>query len=98
MIIANQNWNTTHHSTPEQRAHYQQDGYLRFGRTFTREEVDVLSAHVDEMIAALPPGKRPEEMDVPRVTDPWLFRSLADERVLDVIEQFIGPGIVLWSS
>jgi chlorinating enzyme len=98
MVIATENWNTTRHVTPEQMAFYQEHGFLKFRRIFRREEVDALRAHVDEMIAALPPGKRPEEMDVPHFTDPWLFRYLADERVLDVIEQFIGPDIILWSS
>ena len=37
-------------------------------------------------------------MDRPHFEDPWLFRYLADPRVLDVIEDFIGPDIVLWSS
>jgi Phytanoyl-CoA dioxygenase (PhyH) len=98
MITANETWITTPHATPEQLAFYQEHGYLKFGRIFTRPEVDALREHVDEMIAALPPGKRPEEMDVPHFTDPWLFRYLADPRVVDVIEQFIGPDIVLWSS
>ena len=94
-------WNdseTVRHATPEQAAFYREEGYLKFGRIFTQNEMDALRAHVDEMIAALPEGKRPEEMDVPHFEDPWLFRYLADERVLDVIEDFIGPDIVLWSS
>ncbi|HZT40549.1 MAG TPA: phytanoyl-CoA dioxygenase family protein [Chthonomonadaceae bacterium] len=94
-------WNdneTVRHATPEQVAFYRNEGYLKFGRIFTTAEMDALRDHVDEMIAALPEGKRPEEMDVPHFTDPWLFRYLADARVLDVIEDFIGPDIVLWSS
>ncbi len=89
---------TVRHATPEQVDFYRTQGYLKFGRIFTAPEMDALRAHVDAMIAALPEGKRPEEMDVPHFEDPWLFRYLADERVLDVIEDFIGPDIVLWSS
>ena len=86
------------HATPEQVQFYAEQGYLKFGRIFNEEEMDTLREHVDAMIAALPEGKRPEEMDVPHFEDPWLFRYLADDRVLDVIEDFIGPDIVLWSS
>lgn len=86
------------HATPEQVQFYADQGYLKFGRIFAAEEMDTLRDHVDDMIAALPAGKRPEEMDVPHFEDPWLFRYLADERVLDIIEDFIGPDIVLWSS
>ncbi len=84
--------------SPEERAFYQREGYLKFGRIFTYSEMLTLREHVDEMIAALPEGKRPEEMDVPHFADPWLFRYLTHPRVLDVIEGLIGPDIVLWSS
>jgi hypothetical protein len=87
-----------HHATPEQVQFYKDQGYLKLGRIFTKSEMDALRDHVDAMIAALPEGKRPEEMDVPHFADPWLFRYLAHPRVLDVIEDFIGPNIVLWSS
>ena len=85
-------------ATPEQVAFYREQGYLKFGRIFTQAEMQDLRAHVDAMIAALPEGKCPEEMDRPHLIDPWLFRYLAHPRVLDVIEDFIGPDIVLWSS
>jgi hypothetical protein len=89
---------TVRHATPEEVNFYNEQGYLKFGRIFTEREMDALNEHVAEMIAALPEGKSPEEMDVPHFQDPWLFRYLADKRVLDVIEDFIGPDIVLWSS
>ncbi len=91
-------WDVVDHATPEQVQFYRDQGYLKFGRIFTEEEISALRQHVDEMIASLPPGKRPEEMDRPHFEDPWLFRYLTDPRVLDVIEDFIGPDIVLWSS
>lgn len=85
-------------ATPDEVAYYREHGYVKLGRLFTGEELDDLRAHVDGMIAALPAGKRPEAMDTPHFEDPWLFRYLAHPRVLDVIEGFIGPDIVLWSS
>lgn len=89
---------TARGTTPEQAAFFREYGYVKLGRIFTEAEMNTLRAHVDEMIAALPEGKRPEEMDVPHFSDPWLFRYLTDPCVLDVIEGFIGPDIVLWSS
>ncbi len=50
------------------------------------------------MIANLPDGKRPEQMDVPHFEHPFLFKYLTHPCVLKVIERFIGPDIVLWSS
>ncbi|MGC8783913.1 MAG: phytanoyl-CoA dioxygenase family protein [Armatimonadota bacterium] len=96
--MSQHDWQVVSRATPEQVAFYKEHGYLKFGRIFTREELDTLREHVDQMIASLPPGKRPEELDVPHFEDAWLFRYLAHPRVLDVIECFLGPDIVLWSS
>lgn len=93
-----ESWEIETTITDEQMHFYNQNGYLKFGRIFTRAELDELRNHVDEMIASLPEGKRPEQMDVPHFDDPFLFKYLAHPRVLDVIERFIGPDIVLWSS
>ncbi len=91
-------WEVTSHATSKQVTLYRESGYLKFGRIFTADEIRALAEHVDQMIAALPAGKRPEEMDVPHFNDPWLFRYLIHPRVLDVIADLIGPDIVLWSS
>lgn len=98
MAIAEQPWATLTGVSPDQVRFYQEEGYLKIGRIFTRGEIETLREHVDGMIAALPPGRRPESMDRPHFDDPWLFRYLADPRVLDVVEAFIGPDVVLWSS
>ena len=98
MTLMTNSWTLAPTPTPEQVAFYRENGYLKFGRIFTEAEIDALRERVDGMIADLPPGKRPEELDVPHFEDPWLFRYLTDPRVLDVVEAFIGPDIVLWSS
>ncbi len=96
--IIDESWKTETSVTDEQVAYYNENGYLKYGRIFARAELDELRDYVDDMIAALPEGKRPEHMDVPHFEHPYLFKYLADARVLDVIERFIGPHILLWSS
>src|SRR5205807_102628 len=86
-------WHVVGRATPEQVAFFREQGYLKFGRIFTEDELTTLRQHVDDMIASLPPGQRPEGMDRPHFTDAWLFRYLTHSRVLDVIEDFIGPDI-----
>jgi len=98
MSQATTGWETIRGATPNQVRFYREQGYVKLGRIFTREELDALRAHVDAMIAALPEGKRPEGMDTPHFEDPWLFRYLTHPRVLDVVEAFLGPDLVLWSS
>lgn len=84
--------------TEEQVNFYKENGYLTFGRIFTETELNELREYVDQMIENLPEGKRPEQMDVPHFEHPYLFKYLTHPRVLNVIERFIGPDIVLWSS
>jgi len=98
MTTASDSWIVAGPPSAEQAAFYGEQGYLKYGKIFTETEMDSLRDHVGEMIAALPEGKRPEEMDVPHFNDPWLFRYLTHPTVLDVIEGFIGPDIILWSS
>ena len=51
------------------------------------------------MIASLPEGKRPEQMDVPHFESiPTCSNTSQTHVSLDVIERFIGPDILLWSS
>lgn len=86
------------HASPDQVEFYRTQGYLKFGRLFSDSEIAALRTQVDAMIAGLSGDQRPEEMDTPHFHDASLFRYLAHPRVLDVIEDFIGPDIVLWSS
>jgi ectoine hydroxylase-related dioxygenase (phytanoyl-CoA dioxygenase family) len=91
-------WQLAPLPTPQQVAFYKEHGYLTYGRVFNREEWNDLSHYLDRLLSELPAGKRPEWLDVPHFENPYLFKFLLHPRVLDVIETFIGPDIVLWSS
>jgi hypothetical protein len=82
-----------------QMQQYQQEGYLILDQPiFPQAEFDALKAHFEAKLAALPADARPENMDVPHFTDPALFRWLASDAVLDLIEPITGPDIALFSS
>ncbi len=91
-------WETQTTVSEEQVQFYKENGYITFGRIFTEPELDELRDYVDVMIENLPEGRRPEQMDVPHFEHPYLFKYLTHPNVLKVIERFIGPDIVLWSS
>jgi hypothetical protein len=85
--------------TDQEVATYRQEGYLKVpGPIFSPAEFDALKAHFEAKLAALPPGARPEAMDVPHFTDPKLLHWLLHDSVLDVVEPIIGPDIALFSS
>lgn len=82
----------------EEVEQYRREGYLRFGRIFTEEELADLGRYIDYLIETLPKGKRSEHLDVPHFDHPYLMKFLTHPRVLDTVEAFIGPDITLWSS
>lgn len=84
--------------TPAELQHYETQGYLVYGKILTDEELQELRAYVDSLIANLPPGRRPEGLDHPHFGDPYLMKWCQHPRILDVVEQIIGPNIVLFSS
>lgn len=92
----------THASTHlpmEDVEHYQREGWVKVRRPiFAPEKFARLKAHFEAKLAALPPGERPEGMDVPHFTDPALFEWLLAPEVLDLVEPFLGPDIALFSS
>ncbi len=63
-----------------------------------QESFDALKAHFERKLQALPPGERPEAMDVPHFSDPALFEWLLSDAVLDLVEPILGPDIALFSS
>jgi len=84
--------------TDADMAAYRKLGFMLFGPILTRDELGGLRRHVDEMVANLPEGKRPEGMNMPHPDDPYLLELCRHPRILDVIEQFLGPDIVLFAS
>jgi hypothetical protein len=78
---------------------YRRDGYLIVPDPVLRpERFAALAAHFEELLAALPPGARPEDMDVPHLLDPALFEWLLDDDVLALVTPILGPDVALFSS
>ena len=77
---------------------YYDEGYMNYGRILTDDELAEVRAYVDKLIASLPPGKRSENINMPHTNDRFLLKLCSHERILDTIEQFIGPNIALFAS
>lgn len=88
--------------TREQIAAYERDGYLVVEDVFPPDELEAIDQEIDRLIAA--PGNESEQRgrggwiyDVARKSE--LTRSLAeDERLLDLIQDVVKPGIAIHSS
>lgn len=78
---------------------FHEDGYLIYHHpVFPEDKFVRLKAFFENLLDNLPPGKRPEAMDVPHFAHPELFEWLLADEVLDLVEPFLGPNIALWSS
>lgn len=82
----------------DQRKFYFDQGYLLpsikvFNDDKFKELQDIFMVHLNDR-----GDKLSDELDTPHFRDPRLFRFLMDEKVLDVVEDLLGPDIGLWSS
>jgi ectoine hydroxylase-related dioxygenase (phytanoyl-CoA dioxygenase family) len=85
--------------TAEEMAAYTREGFLAYHRpVLSAAKFQRLKAHFDRIVTELPPGVRPEQIDVPHFLDTALFEWLLDDQVLDLVEDILGPDIDLFSS
>lgn len=89
-----------HHLLEETVEHYHRHGYALPGQQlFESHDLEALTNTFNRLQDLwVSRGGRPEHMDVPHFYFPELHRWLMHPRVLDVVEQIIGPDIALFSS
>ena len=87
------------HLTDEDVTFFEREGYfVHHHQLFAQDKFKRLQDCFDQALADLPEGARPESMGTPHFAFPTLFEWLLADEVLDFIERFIGPDILLWSS
>ena len=80
------------------RARYERDGYVIVRQAIDKDLVHEARNHV-EWLMQKHPDLRPEQLGHTLMTDdPFWVRLVADPRLLDIAEQFIGPNIALFAS
>ncbi|WP_274361266.1 phytanoyl-CoA dioxygenase family protein [Paenibacillus thermotolerans] len=77
---------------------YEEQGYVLYKRQLFSEEklarlTDIFEEHLAEK-----GSKLSDELDTPHFRDERLLEFLLSKEALDVVEDVIGPNIVLWSS
>lgn len=77
---------------------YRKDGYVVARKVIDRELVEEARSHIDWLLSKHP-GTRPEQLHNDLMQDdPFWVRLVADGRLLDLAENFIGPDIALFAS
>ncbi len=84
--------------TTHLREQFERDGYVVVENVIDAGLVDEARQHV-EWLLARNPGLRPEQLGHTLMADdPFWVRLIADDRLLDIAKQFIGPDIALFAS
>lgn len=81
-----------------QISQYRTEGYTIVRNALPANDLARLRDHMDEMLAHLPEGQRPEHLDMPHLKDPFLLDACRNPALLDIVENLIGPNIVLFAS
>jgi len=80
------------------KAQYDQEGYTIVRNAIDADLATETAEHVHWLIKKHP-DLRPEQLHHEiLVHDPFMHRLAGDERLLDIIEQFIGPDIALFAA
>jgi ectoine hydroxylase-related dioxygenase (phytanoyl-CoA dioxygenase family) len=77
---------------------YQREGYCIVDKLLEPREVDRVCEYLDPWIEEQARHMRPEHLDKPHVWDKHFLDFCSQPKLLDAVEPFIGPNIVLFSS
>ena len=80
------------------RQEYDQQGYVIVRNAIDAELARETAEHV-HWLTKRHPDMRPEQLHHDMlVTDPFMHRLVGDDRLLDIVEQFIGPNIAMFAA
>jgi phytanoyl-CoA dioxygenase PhyH len=83
----------------EQATQFQQEGYLIINRqVLPKDRFEALRAYFERILGELPPGERPESMDVPHFMHPKLLEWAFDPSILGLVEPLLGADLALFST
>jgi ectoine hydroxylase-related dioxygenase (phytanoyl-CoA dioxygenase family) len=84
--------------TPEQLRRYRSAGYALGGRILDAAALERLRREIDRKIAALPAGRRPENMPSVHYDDPYFLDLFLSPPLVEVARQILGPDVALFVS
>ena len=77
---------------------YRQHGFVRGARILSDRELARLREEIDQLIANLPVGTRPENMPSVHYDSSYFLDLFLSEPLVDVAEQILGPDVALFTS
>ena len=84
--------------TTKLQQEYDDKGYVIVRNAIDADLASETAEHV-HWLAERHPDIRPEKFGHNMlVTDPFMHRLVSDERLVDIVEQFLGPNIAMWAA
>lgn len=84
--------------TPEHIQQYRREGYTICRQLLEGSDLDRMTRRIEQyMERRTAEGMRPEHLDKPHLQDPGFVELCSMPAILDAVEKFIGPDIVLFS-
>lgn len=77
---------------------YLTEGYCFLGKVLTDDGLEEARDNLNRMIANLHPHLKSDEIYSAHQREQWILNIASSDALLDVVEQQIGPNIVLWST
>ncbi len=80
------------------RQEYDENGYVIVRNAIDADLARETAEHV-HWLAKRNPGVRPEKFGHDMlVSDPFMHRLVGDSRLVDIVEEFLGPNIAMWAA
>jgi non-heme Fe2+,alpha-ketoglutarate-dependent halogenase len=77
---------------------FREDGYITGLPVFDVSEIEDLNAGLAELCKLLRPGESTKEIREWHEASRWLYDLCTDARILDYVEDILGPDFFLWGS
>jgi len=85
--------------TEEQKAFYQENGYLiGLEPVFSGAEVVQLNENLEELKKLLEPGEKMTTIREWHMSSKWLYDVCTNPKILDYVEGILGPNFYMWGS
>lgn len=90
---------TTHQLSDQQKAFYEQNGYLNgLPAIYSPEEMVRLNAELPNLLALLRPDETAKDIREWHETSAYLYEIVMNPRILDLVEGILGPNFYCWAS
>jgi hypothetical protein len=90
--------NTPKVLAPELVARFRDDGYVSGIQIFRPDEVAMLHYGFERLVGLLESYESPYSMDGWEQWNVWLYKLVMDSRILDCVEDVLGPNFYQWGS